>query len=104
MAQRIPLQAIPNQSFTTTLEGARWEISIKDAGGVMVADITRSGTLLLQGQRLVAGTPLIPYQHLEAGNFIIITENEEYPRYQSFGASQFLIYNTVAEMGAIRGA
>lgn len=97
MATVIPLQVQPNQSFTMRLDGARYQIALKAAGSVMAADISRDGVTLLSGARLVAGTPLLPYRHLQAGNFVFLTSDDSAPWWELF-ATQTLVYLTAAEV------
>jgi|SRR5208337_2463813 len=101
---QILLDAIPNQSFTINLDQNSYAITIKEARGIMAADIVRNGEVLLSGARIVAGTPLIPYQYQENGNFVILTENELIPYYLYFGISQTLIYASQAEIEAALNA
>ncbi len=103
MTQQIQIQAIPNQSFSATLDERRYQLTIKEAGGVMSADVIRDNVTIAQGARIAAGTPLIPYLYQEQGNFIITTEGGRIPYYQQFGITQFLIYASPLELVAFRG-
>jgi hypothetical protein len=98
----IALDQLPNQSVSIRLDDNLYTIAVKSTRGVMSADITRNGTVLMTGARIVAGTPLIPYRYLEAGNFVLLTENEEYPDYTKFGSSQSLVYASAEELEALR--
>lgn len=100
----LELAAIPNQTLTAKLAGGLFSITVKAVEGVMVADVTRDNVTVLQGSRIVAGTPIVPYKYLEAGNFVIITEDGDLPDYTKFGDSQFLIYATPSELSEVRGA
>jgi hypothetical protein len=100
----IPLQAVPNQALTVTLGGVRFAFTIKEANGVMCADVVRDEVELLRGHRLVAAVPLLPYRYLQdAGNFVFLTENDELPYYTQFGFTQQLVFLTVAEITALGG-
>lgn len=100
----VPLQAVPNQSLTATLEGARYALTIKEAHGIMCVDVTRDGVELLRGHRIVSSAPILPYRFLQdAGNFVLLTENEELPYYSAFGFTQALVYLTAAEVAALKG-
>ncbi len=98
----LPLQAIPNQSFTFSEADFRFEVTIKEAAGVMAVDISVDNSIIIQGQKVVSGGPVIPYRHLESGNFAFITENDEIPYYDQFGVSQSLIYLTPDDLGGVR--
>lgn len=95
----IDLAATPNQSFSVTLEGNRWDFVIKQATTSMIADVTLNETMRLTGIRIVAGTPIIPYEYLQGeGNFLILTENEEIPNWERFGVDQIMIFSTPEEI------
>lgn len=97
----ITLAPIPNQSFSIRLDDERYMLVFKETAGVMSCDISRNNVQLLSGQRIVAGSPLIPYRYQIKGNFIFLTENEELPEYSKFGSTQTLIYASIAELEAI---
>lgn len=97
----IQLQTIPNQSLTTVLDGNIYNISIKETSGTMSISLSRNNVQILSGCRLVAGQLIIPYPYLEDGNLSLITENDEYPYYTSFGITQFLVYASQSEIEAI---
>lgn len=95
----IPLDAIPNQAMSISVDGNRWDITLKECNGVMCATLALNDVTILSGQRLVAGFPFIPYAYLQgSGNFWILTENNELPNYQRFGIDQQLIYVSAGEL------
>lgn len=100
----VPLIAVPNQNFTITLDNILFNISIKSVINFMTIDISQNNSVVLSGMRMIPDALLIPYKYLEAGNFVVVTANEEYPIYTEFGATQFMFYFTQAELEAIRGA
>jgi len=96
----ITLLAVPNQTFSATINGVLWELSIKVARGTMLADVRRDGVDLVLGQRIVAEFPILPYRYLShQGNFAILTRNGELPWWEEFGRSQSLIYLEPTEVG-----
>lgn len=97
----IDLQPIPNQSFSVILDGSVYDITIKETNGTMSYDMTRDNVPVLNGQRIVTGSVLIPYRYLQKGNFVLTTLNEELPDYTKFGSSQFLVYITADEVEAL---
>ena len=105
MSEIIRLQAIPNQTLSVQIGDDRYEITIKAAGSIMAATITLDEAVLVSNSRIVSGTPLIPYRASEGGggNFMILTENNEIPRYNAFGINQTLVSFTAAELAAARG-
>lgn len=101
----IEIDAVPNQQFSVTIDGNRWSITLKQAVNAMVADVTLNEVPILYAQRLVSGTPMIPYRYLQGdGNFLILTENGELPNWERFGIDQTLIYATAAEIAAAQVA
>lgn len=102
MALEIAIAAIPNQGFTVTLDGHWYAIELKEANGVMVANVKRDDVDIVLGQRLVAGEFVLPFAYMGDANFFISTENEELPYYPAFGETQFLYYFTAAEVAEIR--
>lgn len=100
--QIIDIAQGPNQSFTITLEGVRWDLTIKQATSSMFMDAVADGVPIVTGQRIVAGTPIIPYQYLaQDGNFLIMTENDELPNWERFEVDQVLVYATFEEIAAV---
>lgn len=100
--QLIPLQALPNQSFSVLLDNINYDIRIMLTNGVMSFDITQDNVVIVTGQRAVAGYPIIPYRYLTSGNFVVTTMNDELPDYTQFGITQFLIYASADELEAFR--
>lgn len=96
----VPLSAIPNQSFVVRLGASFYTIAIKETNGVMSANIARDNITLLSGARIVAGTPLIPYQYLarENGNFFLLTQDNQLPYYAEFSIKQILVYLSAEEI------
>lgn len=102
MPQVVPIQAIPNQQFSIALGGAFYDISINEARGIMAVGIKRNNVTIIEGIRMVSGSPVIPSKYQEDGNFMMVTNNFELPHYTGFGVRQFLIYFSVAELEALR--
>lgn len=99
--EAISLQPIPNQELNVRLDGRRFGLRIKEAAGVMVADVSVDGVTILEAVRIVAGTPIIPYRYLEAGNLLLLTDGGDLPDYAQFGVTQSLVYLSAAEIAAL---
>ncbi len=99
--QTIPLKPVPSQSFSLTLDGNLWDVTIKLTRGVMSCSFTLNGQPILSNILAVAGYRLIPYDYLQNGNFAFITMNSEIPDYQKFGTTQQLVYISPAELAAL---
>lgn len=101
MPQIVPIQTVPNQELTTFLDNNSYDITIKETNGCMSINLVRNNVVILSGFRIVAGQPIIPYEYLEEGNFIMLTQNDDLPFYTAFNISQFLYYYSLAELAAL---
>ena len=98
----IELLPIPNQSFFIRLNNNAYNMAFKAANGIMCFDLRINNVPFFSGQRVVSGTFLIPYGYkATAGNFLILTKDEEYPDFLRFGVDQFLYYLTAEEIESI---
>lgn len=92
--RNIPIVAIPNQSLSVTLGGARWDLRIRVAANTMVVDVHRDGEPVVLGQRAVANELIIPYSYLlsegEYVNFGFTSAQEEKLWWENFGDTQKL--------------
>lgn len=99
----ITLQAIPNQEIIVTVDENRYTIQIKDCSGFMTYGVQRNGeTIINNGNRIVNGALLLPYQYMEDGNFIFNIPDSELPDYTQFEVTQFLVYASQEELESIR--
>jgi len=96
--QQIPIEALPNQSFSIRLDDSFYQITIKETAGVMVMDIVRDSVTVIIGTRLTAGAPVIPYQYMEQGNFVFSNIGDEVIYYDKFGISQLLFYLSPSDL------
>lgn len=99
----VPIEALPNQLFSITLDEVMYDITIKEADGLMAITIVRDNITIVEGERILPGALLMPYgyQYQNMGNFLFITADDEYPYYDQFGITQFLMYASNAELEAI---
>ena len=103
MSLVVPLERVPNQSFSVRLGDSRYSITLKDVGGIMVATIERDSGVVIRNTRCVAGFPLLPYTHQYAadGNLIFTHATPEtIPHWTDFGVTCWLVYSTAAEIAA----
>jgi hypothetical protein len=98
----LPLQQTANQSFTTTLDGNLYDLTVRTCNGVTTVSITLNGTDVVDNAQAPASGPIIPSQYLEAGNFSFLTANQQLPTYEQFTLTQSLFYFTAAELAAFR--
>lgn len=102
--QIIPLSAVPNQQLTLRLDDDLYSIALKTVRDITIASVTRNQVKMLDGVRLVAGQPMLPYRYKETGNFVMVTANDALPLYSEFGVTQQLVYLSAAELAAARAA
>ena len=102
MPQNVPIQSVPNQSFLCTLDQNFFDITIKTTNGITAVSLTVNGVDVIDGIRAVAGSLIIPYQYLEAGNLMFLTADEDLPIYTQFNVTQTLVYFTAAELATYR--
>ncbi len=98
----IPLQNIPNQSFSIQIDNNTYDILISDCGNIMAVDISINNVVIVLGQRAVPSNFLLPYRYLENGNFFFTSLDGEYPDWRRFGLDQFLVFASQAELNAAR--
>ena len=100
--KNIVIQAIPNQSFSITLDNSHWRVSIKTENGIVGVSLTRDNVLVVENIRAVANEKIIPSEYEEAGNFVFSTLNFELPEYTKFGVTQLFRYISAVELTALR--
>jgi hypothetical protein len=100
--QTVALSAVPNQTFSTTLNGNRYDFAIYLCNGSMCCDVSVNEVTAVSGQRICNGTFMIPFfaYSIPNGNFLLLTTNDDLPDYTQFGNTQTLIYLDEAEIQA----
>lgn len=100
----IPIIAVPNQTFSVQLEDSIYQITLRFVINFIIADIIRDTETVITGIRVMPNAKIIPFRYLEKGNFFLLTANRNYPDYNQFGITQFLVYATEDELEAARSA
>ena len=101
MPERINIEPLIDQTFSSNLDRITFEIRMYSIDDGVSLDLTADGQTPIQGLRLTANFPVVPYSHLISGGFILITDDDELPDYQKFGQRQRLLYYTQAELDAL---
>jgi len=97
----ITLQPIPRQEIVVTVDEVRYKIQILSAGDFMTYGIERDGVVIIEnGARIVNGSPLLPYEYMQNGNFILEVPDDELPDYNNFLSTQTLYYASPDELEA----
>lgn len=102
---QIPLQPVPRQELTVTIDQNRWLIRVAQVGEMMLCDFSLNEVVQIQGVRAVPAQKLLPYAYLQqraGGNFAFTTSamNQVIPWFEDFGNTCFLIYATEQELSA----
>lgn len=100
--KQLPINQFPRQSLSVVLEGALYELSLKECNGIMAVTVVRDGVTIVSNRRAVAGTPIIPAGYLEEGNFVILTRSDDLPYYTEFDGQNTFLYVTAEELDVIR--
>lgn len=100
--KEIPLKAVERQSLSILLDAQLFDIAIKECNGIMAATIARDGVTLVSNRRICAGVYLIPEGHLEQGNFVFVTDNNNIPYYSNFASTDVLLYISAEELEQMR--
>lgn len=101
--QIIPVKPIPSQTLSFVDSGNNsWNIEIRLTELMMSFSFTRNSNVLITGIHAVAGYRIIPYNYLEDGNFVLVTQNQEVPDYNKFGLTQSLVFLSQQEILAFR--
>jgi hypothetical protein len=107
---QVPLQNISNQTLSIQLNDNQFDLkfhatqdNLDGSSGVTGVDIIINNNVIVTGVRAVAGYPIIESNYLENGNFIFVTQDDDYPDWRQFGITQFLIYASESELEVIYG-
>lgn len=99
----VTLAPIPNQNLTITIDGARFNFTIKCFDNIATYSISINDKEILSNFRFIDRQLCIPYNHLsEFGNFYLYTNGEDID-YLKFNKSQFLYYLTNEEVAELNG-
>lgn len=90
----ITLENQANQCFNLYAGGINWEITLKhNPAGFTMASIKADNKELCQNTKCFANQNILPYfWQSQKGNFIFVTENEEYPVFENYGKTCFLYF------------
>ncbi len=101
--QVIPIQAIPSQTFSyIDSDNNQWSIAIKLVADQVAFSLSLNGQIILENITAVAGIRIIPYDYLEQGNFVLITQNQQIPDYTQFGTTQQLVFLSKSDILSFR--
>lgn len=102
MPTGVPIQQIANQTFSITLDGNLYTVTLKTCNGVITCSLIQNGETIIENLIAPSAGPIIPARYLEEGNFAFLTANQQVPDYQQFGLTQSLLYFTADELATFR--
>ena len=102
----IDMQPIPNQRFQATMDGVSYDVTVRDAGDILLMDVTANGVVIATSLPCIARQLVMPYPYLEGagGNFVFVTTSGDNPQSANLGTADILLYATAAELAAARAA
>ena len=108
MALQIPLDVVPNQELSISVDGDYYWLSLRtNQTGAMYISIMRNNDQLTVNTRIVNGQLLLgPISLWEGhGNFIFYCDNgEDVPNYKELNTTFILVYLTNTEALSVRNA
>ena len=95
----INISKIPNQSFFVVVGENQIDFRLHTFKDLMYCDIYVNGTMVSASTRCTPSNPLLPrYFNSRIGNFMFITDDDEYPNHENFGDTCNLIFITPEEI------
>lgn len=103
--KEIELSQKPSQNFSVNVNDFNFDITLRDIGGEIIMDVSVNGNVLAKGIAVLPNQPVLPYAHLaKYGNFILLTESETYPTWETIGKDSSFYYMTPEEAEEIANA
>lgn len=96
--QIIPVDIIPNQSLSAVLDDRLYDLRFVSLANGLAVDISRDNVPLVTASRVLPGEFLLPYDYLADGNFLMLTDNDEIPTWETPGT---LVFISAAELDVI---
>jgi hypothetical protein len=89
---------IPNQTFSCDTPNGTYYFELMSFRGLMYVSISKDDVTLVNGVRIVQNKPIIPLGLARNGNFMFISNSEEYPTYKELDSSVKLVYITPEDL------
>lgn len=103
--KEIEVSQTPSQNFSVNVNDFNFDITLRDIGGELIVDISVNGNVLANGVAVLPNQPILPYPHLSKyGNFVLLTESEAYPTWETVGENSTLYYISPEELEEISNA
>lgn len=97
--RQLEVSQTPAQNFTVNINDFNFAITLRDIGGEILMDVSVNEKVLANGLPVLPNQPILPYEHLaKYGNFILLTDSETYPTWETLGKESALYYLTPEEL------
>lgn len=93
----IDLKQVPNQEFFINLQNRDMSVRIIDRE-ILLFSLSVNNSYLVQNVPCFPNQEVLPYPYMAAeagGNFMFVTENDEYPSWENFGKTCLLYFVTL---------
>jgi len=98
--RKLSIEKVINQSFSFTLDGNDWRVTLSAGQTSTLVSITINNNLVVSAIRAVSGTPVLFNTTLGAlGNLLFLCGDDVVPDPSKFGESHFLYYLSPGELG-----
>lgn len=98
---RIDLDKIPNQVFTVLLENTLYKVQLRTIQGLTYMSAWINDEPLFYSQLCSPNIYVNPYRYVgSGGKFMFSCLDNEYPNYNNFGNTQYLLFYTAEEVNA----
>lgn len=99
----ISLKQLPNQELSIALENSRYIIRVVETNTMMAISITKDDVMLIENARLLPNDFILRSNLVDpdAGNFLMLVQDDSLPDWNSFGITQFLQYIDSDELEAL---
>lgn len=103
--KEIELSQTPSQNFSVNINDLNFDITLRDIGGEIIMNLSVNGNVLANGVAVLPNQPVLTYPHLtNYGNFVLLTESEAYPTWETIGKESSFYYMTPEEAEEIANA
>lgn len=101
--QIIPLQSVPNQTFSVLLGGELYRIAIRTIQDLTYMSVWLDDRVLFYNQLCTPNNWVNPYNYVSVnGKLYFACNNGEYPNYKLFNISQQLYFLTETEVDSVK--
>lgn len=98
----VNIQNIPNQMFSTVLNGEVYRIMLKTIQGLTYMSVWINDDVIFYNQLCVPNSFVNPYNYVsQGGKFYFLCDDQEYPNYTEFNNTQKLLFLTDDEVNSL---